>query len=95
LVLHRGVEGVEEEDVDRGAGRNGCVVSEDAGRKARHYRRIYRRRKSDVLFEGDDLLRGAVFGDGEVGHLEVVDGLLFRVGDEDVDDDELGIRFEG
>ena len=46
-----------------------------------------------VLLEGLDLLGVFVLEKGEVGGFEIVDGVLVRVGDDDVYDDELGVGF--
>ena len=48
-----------------------------------------------VLLEGLDLLGVFVLEQCEVGGLEIVDGVLVRVGDDYVYDDELGVGFEG
>jgi len=47
-----------------------------------------------VFFEVLDDLGDVLFGEGEVGRFEAVKGLLVLVGDDDVDDDELGAGAE-
>ena len=51
--------------------------------------------ESGVLFEVLDDLRDVLFGQGEVRRFEAVNGLLILVGDDDVDDYELGAGVEG
>ena len=48
-----------------------------------------------MFFEVLDDLRNVLFGEGEVRRFEAVNGLLVLVGDDDVDDHELGAGAEG
>jgi hypothetical protein len=50
---------------------------------------------SGVLLEGLDLLGVFVLEQCEVGCFEIVDGVLVRVSDDYVYDDELGMGFDG
>ena len=94
LILESGVEGVEEEDVERGGWGCGGVVGEDAGWQ-REGRLEGRWRLGGMLVEGADLLRLAFFEDGEVCPGEAVDGVAGAVGDDDVFDDEVGAGLNG
>ncbi len=97
LILYRGVEGVEQKDVDGAVGGSGCVVGEDAWGHPGHGRQLCCFGGCDgcVLFEVLDGLGDVVFEDGEVGGLEIVDGLALGVGDDDVDDDDLRAGLDG
>ena len=48
-----------------------------------------------MLFEVADLLRGALLGEGELGLLEAADVVAGAIGDDDVDDDEVGAGLDG
>jgi hypothetical protein len=97
LIGQGGVEGVDEEYVERAVRGDGRVVGEVAGWQGRRGSEVHigRGRRSGVLFKVADLLGGVVFEDGEVGRLEAVDRLLMIVGDDYVYHDEIRAGFEG
>ena len=77
LILHGGVEGVEQEDVDGAGGRCGGVVGEDAGFELGHGRELggVDDGQCGVLLKMADGLRLAALGEHEVRLRELVDGI--------------------
>ena len=88
-----GVERVDEDDVDGAGGGRGLVVGVDAGGKRGEP--VIGLLTDVELGEAADGLGLRVFLDGEVGLLEVADGVALGVGDDDVDDGFAGEDLEG
>ncbi len=89
LILHRRIERIDKQDVQRGVWRNRRVVGEDAG-----WHRGYRRpgfliRCGAVLFEVADRLRLLLLGQHEAVARQSMDGMTASVLHHDVYDDEL------
>ena len=76
---------------------SGVKLVKTSRRHLRHWGKFggVGRSEGGVLLEVLDGLRRVLFGEGEVGLLEAVNGLLILVGDDDVDDDELRASVEG
>ena len=87
------VHGVDQEDVDGAGGGRGLEVGVDVGREPGLV--AGRGMVGAELAEAADGLGMAIFGDGEVGLLEVADGVALGVGDDDVDDGFAGVDVEG
>jgi len=97
LIFQGGIESVEEQKVDGSVDGLGSVVGEDARRKTGHRGEFcgVGGSESGVFFEVLDALRNVLFGECEVRRFEAMNGLLAFVGDNDVDDHELGAGSEG
>ena len=94
LINQRGVEGIEENDVEGAVGGDRSVVGEGTGRHGWHqFRRCGWCRL--VLFEVANGLRVLAFEEGEIGGFKIVNRMLTVVGDGDVYDDDLGAGLEG
>ena len=87
LILGAGVQGVEQQHVDRAGGRLGLQVGVDVRRQLRELAGDQGGVFAD-LREAANGLRLAIFEHGEGGLRQAVDGLTLGVGDGDVDDGE-------
>src|SRR6202522_3586857 len=90
FISATGVEHIEKKYVDGSFCGGKGEVGEDSGRHRRHCGKLVGDRASDVLFEVLNPLRDVLLQQGEVRGFEVVDGVLMLVGDDNVDDNELG-----
>jgi hypothetical protein len=92
------IKSVEEKYVKRLFSRNRGKVSKNAGRQGgglKGFRGFVSGYLSGhMLFESFDGLRNVVLEYDEVGGLQVMDGLMMRISDCDVDDNKLSIRLE-
>jgi len=98
LGVKRGVEGVEQEDVQCGSvAGSGGVVGKDAWRQFRVWREPgdLGLGGRDVYFESLDELRNLAFREYELVAFETEHRVMLCIGDDDVDDDEVGARAKG